>query len=166
MVSEKLILNPSVTFYFSSSLEFGLCLQVLSLIGECLHRFDPLFRDFLFWHGRPCAFQYTISPTNKWSMQWNHSSACSLRFCVCPYSVVVPFHFKGSTIYVDNVPVWVCKKCGERYFDAPVFKKLENIARQRQRIQKMVSFPLANYASAPLWWWFLNFPPRIEEPHR
>jgi YgiT-type zinc finger domain-containing protein len=60
----------------------------------------------------------------------------------------VPFHFKGSTIYVDNVPVWVCKKCGDRYFDAPVFKKLENMA--RQSIQKMVSFPLANYASAPI----------------
>ncbi len=62
----------------------------------------------------------------------------------------VPFHFKGSTIYVDNVPVWVCKKCGERYFDAPVFKKMEDIARQRQRIQKMVSFPLADYATAPI----------------
>lgn len=62
----------------------------------------------------------------------------------------VPFHFKGSTIYVDNVPVWVCKRCGERYFDAPVFKKMEDIARQRQRIQKMVSFPLADFATAPI----------------
>jgi YgiT-type zinc finger domain-containing protein len=62
----------------------------------------------------------------------------------------VPFHFKGSTIYVDHVPIWVCKKCGERYFDAPVFNKLEAIARQRQHIQRMVSFPLANYVSAPV----------------
>jgi YgiT-type zinc finger domain-containing protein len=62
----------------------------------------------------------------------------------------VPFRFKGRTIYIDNVPVWVCKKCGARYFDAAVFKKLENIARQRQRIQKMASFPLANYAIAPI----------------
>jgi len=59
----------------------------------------------------------------------------------------VPFHFKGSTIYVEQVPVWVCAKCGEKYFDAPVFKNLENIARRRQEIQKTVSFPLAHYAN-------------------
>jgi len=60
----------------------------------------------------------------------------------------VPYHFKGSTIYVDQVPVWVCPKCGEKYFDAPVFKNLENISSRRQRIQKTVSFPLADCASA------------------
>jgi len=62
----------------------------------------------------------------------------------------VPFQFKGNTIYVDNVPVWVCNKCGERYYDAPVFKNLENIARQRQRIQKVISFPLAEYTGVPM----------------
>jgi hypothetical protein len=36
----------------------------------------------------------------------------------------------------------------EKYFDAPVFKNLGNIARQRRRIQKMISFPLADYAGA------------------
>lgn len=60
----------------------------------------------------------------------------------------VPFHFKGRTIYVDNVPTWVCTKCHEYYFDAPVYKRLEEIARQRASIKRKVSFPLAEYSGA------------------
>ena len=55
------------------------------------------------------------------------------------------FHFKGQTIYVDGVPAWVCKKCGEQYFDAPVYKRLEEIARHQEQIRKTISFPLAEY---------------------
>ena len=55
------------------------------------------------------------------------------------------FYFKGQTIYVDRVPAWVCAKCGEQYFDAPVYKRLEEIAEHRQRISKTICFPLAEY---------------------
>ena len=55
------------------------------------------------------------------------------------------FQFKGQTIYVDRVPVWVCAKCGEQYFDAPVYKRLEEIVRHRRQIKKTISFPLAEY---------------------
>ncbi len=55
------------------------------------------------------------------------------------------FHFKGQTIFVDKVPAWVCPKCGEQYFDAPVYKRLEEIAKHRDRIMKTVCFPLADY---------------------
>lgn len=58
------------------------------------------------------------------------------------------FHFKGKTIYVDGVPAWVCDKCGEQYFDAPVYKRLEEIARHRSRIKKAITFPLARYDMA------------------
>jgi len=55
------------------------------------------------------------------------------------------FQFKGQTIYVDRVPAWVCAKCGEQYFDAPVYKRLEEIARRRRQIKKTIYFPLAEY---------------------
>ncbi|MFH0940090.1 MAG: YgiT-type zinc finger protein [Planctomycetota bacterium] len=55
------------------------------------------------------------------------------------------FDYRGRTIYVDNVPLWECNRCGEQYFDAPVYKRLEQIARHRSRIKKTVSFPLARY---------------------
>jgi YgiT-type zinc finger domain-containing protein len=58
------------------------------------------------------------------------------------------FQFHGQTIYVDHVPAWVCTHCGEQYFDAPVYKRLEAIARQRDRIQETVCFPLAEYDMA------------------
>jgi len=59
--------------------------------------------------------------------------------------ILARFRYKGQTIYVENVPAWVCNKCGEEYFDAPVYKRLEAIARQRERIQRAISFPLAEF---------------------
>jgi len=59
--------------------------------------------------------------------------------------VLARFRFKGQTIYVENVPAWVCNYCGEQYFDAPVFKRLEDIARQREQIQRVITFPLAEF---------------------
>ena len=59
--------------------------------------------------------------------------------------VLARFRYKGQTIYIEDVPAWVCPKCGEQYFDAPVYKRLERIAQQRERVQKSISFPLAEF---------------------
>ncbi|MEZ4706209.1 MAG: YgiT-type zinc finger protein [Caldilineaceae bacterium] len=59
--------------------------------------------------------------------------------------VLARFRFKGDTIYIENVPAWVCKHCGEQYFDAPVYKQMEKIAQHRDQIQRMISFPLAEF---------------------
>ena len=59
--------------------------------------------------------------------------------------VLAPFHFQGRTIYVDGVPARVCSRCGELYFDASVYKALEEIARQSDQIQRTICFPLAEY---------------------
>ena len=58
------------------------------------------------------------------------------------------FPFRGQTIYVDRVPAWACNRCGEQYFDAPVYKRLEEIARHRRSIKRKVTFPLAEYDMA------------------
>jgi len=60
----------------------------------------------------------------------------------------VRFQFHGQTVYIDHVPAWVCTKCGEQYFDAPVYKRLEAIAKQREHITETVCFPLAEYDMA------------------
>ena len=57
----------------------------------------------------------------------------------------MPFHYKRATIYVDNVPVRRCKRCGDVYFEATVYKRLEKIAENKHQIQKRISFPLADY---------------------
>lgn len=62
--------------------------------------------------------------------------------------ILALFRFKGQTIYVENVPAWVCNRCGEQYFDAPVYKRLEEIAQRREWIQRAISFPLAEFDMA------------------
>jgi len=62
--------------------------------------------------------------------------------------VLARFRYKGQTIYVEDVPAWVCHKCGEQFFDAPVYKRLERIAQQRGQIRKTISFPLAEFEMA------------------
>ena len=47
----------------------------------------------------------------------------------------VPFRYKKETIYVDNVPVRVCRRCGEIYYEAEVYKKIEKIAANRKQIK-------------------------------
>ncbi len=62
--------------------------------------------------------------------------------------ILARFHFKGETIYVENVPTWICDRCSEQYFDAPVYKRLEGIAQQREQIRRTISFPLAEFDTA------------------
>jgi YgiT-type zinc finger domain-containing protein len=63
-------------------------------------------------------------------------------------NTLVRFRYKGQTIYVEHVPVWVCNHCGEQYFEAKIYKHLETIARQKERIQREISFPLATFEMA------------------
>lgn len=57
----------------------------------------------------------------------------------------VRFQFKGETIYIEGVPAWVCGRCIEVLLAAPVYKRLEQIARRRNRIEDTICFPLADY---------------------
>ena len=59
--------------------------------------------------------------------------------------VLARFRFKGETLTIENVPAWVCRHCSEQYYDAPVYKQMERIAQQRANIQRMISFPLAEF---------------------
>ena len=59
--------------------------------------------------------------------------------------VTARFRYRGKTIYINGVPAWVCTRCGEQYFDAPVYKRLEQLAAQSHLIKKTISFPLAEY---------------------
>lgn len=62
--------------------------------------------------------------------------------------ILARFRYKGDTIYVENTPAWVCKHCGEQYFDAPIYKRLEAIAEHRDQIQRIIAFPLAEFDTA------------------
>jgi len=77
--------------------------------------------------------------------------ADSCEFCggkIEHNNILARFRFKSDTIYVQDVPAWVCNHCGEQYFDAPVYKKLETIATHRDRIKRTIDFPLAKFRMA------------------
>jgi YgiT-type zinc finger domain-containing protein len=43
----------------------------------------------------------------------------------------VPFKRKRETIYVDHVPIRMCRKCGGIYLEVEAYKALEKIAGHR-----------------------------------
>ena len=76
----------------------------------------------------------------------SHADSCECcEGPLAPRQIRARFQFYSQTIYVDHVPAWVCTHCGEQYFDAPVYKRLEVIARQRECITETICFPLAEY---------------------
>lgn len=65
-----------------------------------------------------------------------------------PAVLRVPFHYQRETVYIDHVPVRRCRQCGELYYEAEVYKRLELIAANRRAITARITFPLADYALA------------------
>ena len=57
------------------------------------------------------------------------------------------FRHGESLIIIEDVPAWVCNKCGERYHHARVFKRMRQIAAGSGRITKHLRVPVARYQS-------------------
>jgi len=55
------------------------------------------------------------------------------------------FRSGQSLIIIEDVPAWVCRKCGERYHHAHVYKTMRQIAAHRDQITEHVSIPIARY---------------------
>ena len=47
-----------------------------------------------------------------------------------------------SLALVENVPAWVCRDCGEAYFDAEVCKKLDRLRASPPSARRMVEVPV------------------------
>jgi len=50
-----------------------------------------------------------------------------------------------SLVVMEGVPAYVCEKCGERYYDAHVAKKMRRLAKKGPRVKEKVSFPLIHF---------------------
>ena len=67
---------------------------------------------------------------------------------VKPALLRVPFSYQRETVYIDHVPVRRCRQCGELYYEAEVYKRLELIAENRRALTARITFPLADYSWA------------------
>lgn len=54
---------------------------------------------------------------------------------------------KGSFIILEDVPVGVCEKCGARYFDASILRRVAEIGRGSIPTQRTIEVPIDSYAS-------------------
>ncbi|MEQ6358794.1 YgiT-type zinc finger protein [Thermoanaerobacter thermohydrosulfuricus] len=50
----------------------------------------------------------------------------------------------GKLIIVENVPAWVCKECGEKYFDAETMLKLDEYFYEAVP-EKIIEVPVFEY---------------------
>jgi len=55
---------------------------------------------------------------------------------------------KGSFVILEDVPVGVCDKCGARYFDASILRRVAEIGRGMTPSQRTIEVPVAPYAPA------------------
>lgn len=55
---------------------------------------------------------------------------------------------KGDFVILEDVPVGVCDKCGARYFDASVLRRVAEVGRGPRPSQRTVEVPVARYAPA------------------
>ena len=55
---------------------------------------------------------------------------------------------KGNFVILEEVPIGVCDKCGSRYFDASVLRRVAEIGRGTTTTQRTVEVPVDRYAPA------------------
>lgn len=55
---------------------------------------------------------------------------------------------KGNFVILEDVPIGVCEKCGARYFDASVLRRVAEIGRSKAPSLRTIEIPVDRYAPA------------------
>jgi YgiT-type zinc finger domain-containing protein len=55
---------------------------------------------------------------------------------------------KGSFVILEDVPVGVCDRCGARYFDASILRRVAEIGRGTTPSPRTIEVPVAPYGPA------------------
>ncbi len=56
--------------------------------------------------------------------------------------------YKDTFVILEDVPIGVCDKCGARYFDASVLRRVAAIGRGTMPAQRTLEVPIDRYAPA------------------
>lgn len=62
--------------------------------------------------------------------------------------VTVDLRLKSNLYVFENVPVGVCRKCGERYYRGPVLERLEELASHQNLFKEKIQVPRFDFAEA------------------
>ena len=52
---------------------------------------------------------------------------------------------KGSFVILEDVPIGVCEKCGARYFDASVLRRVAEVGRGKTPRDRTLEVPVGRY---------------------
>jgi YgiT-type zinc finger domain-containing protein len=63
-----------------------------------------------------------------------------------PKKVTVEHWHEGTLVIITDVPVDVCGKCRERYYEAATLEQLDAIARESESAQGRMSVPILTFA--------------------
>ena len=55
------------------------------------------------------------------------------------------YRVKKGLVVMENVPAYVCDRCGERYYDANVAKQMRKLSTLGKQIKQKISFPLVRF---------------------
>lgn len=58
------------------------------------------------------------------------------------------FRHKGSFVVLEDVPVGICDKCGARYYDASLLRRVAEIGRGTNSAPRTLEVPVDRYAPA------------------
>ena len=61
-------------------------------------------------------------------------------------NVTVEHWYEGTLVIIKDVPVGVCGKCKERYYEAATLEQLDAIARTSESAQDRMSVPIVTFA--------------------
>jgi YgiT-type zinc finger domain-containing protein len=62
--------------------------------------------------------------------------------------VDIPRKVGGQYVFLEHVPVGVCRKCGTRYYAANVLKMIEEAVRRRRKTAREVIMPVYSLETA------------------
>jgi len=72
------------------------------------------------------------------------------EICKCEGSLVersTTLHklWNGEWYLIEDVPVLVCQKCGDEYYDGKVLLRVERMLEHKDNIEKIISVPVMKY---------------------
>ena len=50
--------------------------------------------------------------------------------------------WKTEYILIEHVPAGVCNQCGEKYFEAKVAERMDDVMRQKKKVNRKISIPV------------------------
>jgi YgiT-type zinc finger domain-containing protein len=75
----------------------------------------------------------------------------SCYFCkgkVVQQPTSVDFWWGDDLKIIENVPAGVCTQCGEKYFEAPVYKQMERLAKGAGEAVRRFAVDVVRYSAA------------------